>query len=382
MLDEARFFLGKDTVKKVLNWMSLLKFNKFHWGLTNDQGWRIEIDKYPRLIEIGSKRKSTPICRNTNLGSDGVEHAGFYTKKDIKEIIEYAKSLYIDIVPEIEMPGHSTAALAAYPEFSCTGGPFEVASTWGIKKDVFCPGNLDTVPFLKDILKEVADLFPYEYIHTGGDEVPKDRWSQCTKCQEKIKNENLLDEKGLQIHFTNQIVEFLDSLGKKAIVWNEVADKRLDNRTTAQFWRGSFDPIISFLEEGGSTIISPARYYYVNMAYHTISLNEAYQYEPLPIDISKRFKENILGIEAELWGEVIKSEEKAEYCAFPRVLAIAETAWTQPEHKNLKRILKSIKQFEPILEKMNIKYTSLKEANPSGLRTFINRWKKGFGAYL
>jgi len=182
--------------------------------------------------------------------------------------------------------------------------------------------------------------------------------------------------------FTNEIVDYLDSLGKKAIVWNEVADKRLDNRTTAQFWRGSFDPIISFLEEGGSTIISPARYYYVNMAYHTISLNEAYQYEPLPIDISKRFKENILGIEAELWGEVIKSEEKAEYCAFPRVLAIAETAWTQPEHKNLKRILKSIKQFEPILEKMNIKYTSLKEANPSGLRTFINRWKKGFGAYL
>ena len=381
MLDEARYFLGKESVKKVLDWMAFLKLNRFHWGLTNDQGWRIQIDKYPKLTEIGSKRKGTPVYRNLNKEIDGIEHGGYYTKADIKEIIEYAKARYIEIVPEIEMPGHAMAALAAYPNLSCTGEQFEVPSRWGVMKDVYCLGNPDTVPFLKDILKEVADLFPFEYIHTGGDEVPKDRWSRCEKCQARIKKENLPDEKALQIHFTNEIVLF-GFVGKKAIVWNEVADRRLDIRTTVQFWRGTFKLIEGFLEEGGSAIISHSRYYYVDVAYHRTSLNKAYKHEPLPADISKRFKKNILGVEAELWGEVFTSEAKMEACAFPRIFAIAESAWTQPEHKDLERIIKAIKSVKPVLRKWRINYTSLEEANPSLLMKLKNRRKKGFGNYL
>lgn len=382
MLDEARYFLGKSVVKKVLDWMALLKLNKFHWHLTEDQGWRIQIEKYPKLTEIGSKRNGTLVYRNRNKELDGKEHSGYYTKEDIKEIIEYAKARYIDIIPEIEMPGHSVAALAAYPELSCIESPFEVSNFWGVHKDVFCLGNPDTIIFLKDILKEIIDLFPYEYIHTGGDEVPKDRWSQCDKCQAKIKKEKINDEHGLQVKFTNEIVEFLSKKGKKTIVWNELTDERLDQRTVVQFWRGSFDSILGFLENGGSAIVSPSSHYYVDVAYHKTSLSKAYKYEPLPASLVSKIGKRILGIEAELWGEVFNSQEKMEYCAFPRVFAIAESAWTDPKNKNYQRFLASVQYFEELWNKLSINYTPLNNSEPSWFETFKQRFKKGFVHYL
>jgi hexosaminidase len=382
MLDEARYFLGKSAVIKVLDWMALLKLNKFHWHLTEDQGWRIQIDKYPKLTEIGSKRNGTPLYRNENKELDGKEHSGFYTKEDIKEIVEYAKHRYIDIIPEVEMPGHSVAALTAYPELSCKGGPFEVSNYWGVHKDVFCLGNPQTNTFLKNILQEVMDLFPYEYIHTGGDEVPKDRWSNCPKCQEKIKNEKINDEHGLQVNFTNEITEFLANKGRKNVVWNELTDERLDSRTVIQFWRGSFESIFCFLEKGGSAIISPSNYYYVDVAYHKTSLKKAYNYEPLPSSLETKIGKNIIGIEAELWGEVFNSQEKMEYCAFPRVFAIAESAWTRSNNKDYPRFIKSVEYFERLWKKLGINFTHLKITEPSWFDTLKNRFKKGFGHYI
>ncbi len=382
MLDEGRYFLGKMAVKKVLDWMALLKLNKFHWHLTEDQGWRIQIDRYPKLTEIGSKRNGTPLYRNINKQLDGKEHSGYYTKEDIKEIIKYATSRFIDIIPEIEMPGHAVAALAAYPQFSCTGGPFNVSNKWGIHRDVFCLGNPTTTEFLKNILLEVVDLFPFEYLHTGGDEVPKDRWSKCPKCQEAIKKGDLKDEHGLQVKFTNEIVDFLGKLGKKTIVWNELTDDRLDTRTVIQFWKGSFDSIMGFLKKGGTAVLSPSNYYYVDLRYHKTSLSKCYNYEPLPQQYIEDIGASILGIEAELWGEVFNSESKMEYCAFPRVLAIAESAWTEPKNKDFKRFISSIPVFESILKIKGINYTPLKNAEPNWFQTFKDRFKKGFGTYL
>jgi hexosaminidase len=382
MLDEARYFLGKGAVKKVLDWMALLKLNRFHWHLTEDQGWRIEIKHFPKLTSIGSKRIGTPKLRNRNRGHDGIPHEGFYTQTDIKEIVAYAQERFIEIIPEIEMPGHVQALLAVYPELSCTGGPFEVSSIWGVHRDVACLGNEKVVPFFKQIIDEVVPLFPSKYLHLGGDEVPKDRWKTCPKCQAKIKEEGLTDEHHLQVEFTNTMVEYLASKGKEVICWNEVTDDRLDPRTISQFWRGDFKNIFSFLELGGKTIVSPSSKYYVDITYEHVSLNTCYNYEPVPPDIANRFSKNILGVEAEMWGEVFKNVEKMEYCSFPRVLAIAESAWAPSTQKNLDHFLQKIPAFLRILDKFYITYTPLHVANPTLWERIKNHLKPGFGHYL
>jgi hexosaminidase len=382
MLDEARYFLGKDAVKKIFDWMGLLKFNRFHWHLTDDQGWRIEIPSYPKLTQIGSHRKGTPKYRNLNTSIDGVSHSGYYTQEDIRELVAYARDRFIEIIPEIEMPGHAVAALAAYPEFSCTGGPFEIDAFWGVHKDVFCPGNPQTIEFLQTILKEILPLFPAPWIHIGGDEVPKNRWKSCPKCQNRIRTEQLTDEHHLQVVFTNEMVEFLAQLGKQTIVWNEVTDSRLDPQIVTQFWRGKFESITDFLKLGGRTIVSPSREYYVDVVYQILPLKRCYTHEPVPDTIEQPLRPQILGVEAEMWGEVFKSVEKMEYCAFPRTFAIAESAWTGSEKKDYDRFLANIPFFYALWKKFGINYAPLHDADPSKWTSLKLRFTKGFGTYL
>ena len=227
-LDCCRHFMSKDFVKRYIDILAHYKLNKFHWHLTEDQGWRIEIKKYPKLTSVGAWRKE----------ADGSTYGGFYTQEDIKEVVAYAKSRFIDVIPEIEMPGHALAALAAYPEHSCTGGPFEVTHNWGIFRDIYCAGNDSTFYFLQDVLDEVVSLFPYEYIHIGGDEAPRDRWKECPKCQARMKAENLKSEAELQTYFVGRIEKYLETKGKKIIGWDEILEGGLTKGATVQSWKG------------------------------------------------------------------------------------------------------------------------------------------------
>ena len=238
MLDEARHFMGSEVVKKLLDLMALHKLNKFHWHLVDDQGWRIQIDKYPKLTEIGSKRELKPKRGEIENTEEENIYGGFYAKEEIREIITYAKERFIEVIPEIEMPGHSSSAFAAYPELSCSGGPFEVPTRWGIFADVYCPGNEQVYEFLKDVIDEVIELFPSKIIHIGGDEVPKIRWRSCPKCREKMKKEGISKVKDLQVLLTNYFATYLESKGRRLMGWNQILDENLAKNAISQYWFG------------------------------------------------------------------------------------------------------------------------------------------------
>ncbi len=272
MLDEGRHFQGRETVLQTLDLMALHKLNIFHWHLTEDQGWRIEIKKYPRLTEIGSKRLGT---RNgfTAGKHDCIPHGGFYTQAQVREIVAYAAKRYITIVPEVEMPGHSVAALAAYPELSCTGGPFEVATHFGIFPDIYCAGKEATFVFLQDVLDELLELFPSPYIHIGGDEAPKKRWKECPDCQRRIRDEGLKDVHALQVYFTNRIAAYLDSKGRHTLGWNEILQDGLAESAVVQFWaRGRKRLLEAIRTKHRPTVMSSCFSTYLDYAYKPDSL--------------------------------------------------------------------------------------------------------------
>ncbi|MBA7648813.1 hypothetical protein ES703_56603 [subsurface metagenome] len=358
-LDVCRHFMPKEFVKKYIDYLAMHKFNTFHWHLTEDQGWRIEIKKYPKLTEIGAWRKETLIgyMRDEPPKFDGKPHGGFYTQEEIKEIVEYAKSRYITIVPEIEMPGHAGAALAAYPELSCTGGPFEVMTKWGINEDVYCAGNEKTFSFLEDVLLEVIELFPSEYIHIGGDECPKARWEECPKCQARIKENNLKDEHELQSYFIKRIEWFLNSKGRKLIGWDEILEGGLAPDATVMSWRGIVGGIEAS-KAGHDVVMAP--YSHVYFDYYQgnpdleplaiggyLPLKKVYSFEPTPEDLFPEQSKHILGAQANVWTEYIKTPENVEYMAFPRIAAISEVVWTPKELKNWDDFIMSMdKQFK------------------------------------
>ncbi len=320
--DVSRHFFSIDFIKKYIDMMALYKLNKFHWHLTDDHGWRIEIKRYPKLTEIGSYR----IEHDTLYG-------GFYSQNEIKEVIEYAKRKCIEVIPEIEMPGHSLAALASYPQYSCTGGPFSVPTTWGIFKDVYCAGNDSTFMFLENILSEVMELFPSKYIHIGGDEVPKDRWHYCPKCQQRIKDENLADEHELQSYFIKRIENFVNSKGKYIIGWDEILEGGLADNAIVQSWRG-INGGIEAANNNHYVIMSPINYLYFNMEENDNSLQHIYNFNPVPPELPIDKVKYILGGEACLWTEYVASNQKAEYQLFPRLLALSEILWTPEESKD------------------------------------------------
>jgi len=287
LLDCARHFMEKDFVKRYIDLLALYKMNTLHWHLTEDQGWRIEIKKYPKLTEIGAWRDD----------GKGGRYGGFYTQEDIKEIVAYATARGVNVVPEIELPGHSQAALAAYPQLSCTGGPFEVETEWGVFKDIYCAGNDSTFIFLQDVLTEVINLFPSPYIHIGGDEAPKYRWEHCEKCQRRIKVEGLHDEHELQSYFISRIGKLLESKGKKMIGWDEILEGGLPEGAIVQSWRG-FAGATQAVKQGNKAILSPTSHAYFDYGLNDTDMQEVYSFEPVPSGLTPEEQQLFLAVNA------------------------------------------------------------------------------------
>ena len=365
MLDEGRHFRGKETVLQILDQMCLQKLNVFHWHLTEDQGWRIEIKAYPKLTEIGSVRKGT--TRGFSGQHDGVPQGGFYTQDEIREIVAYAAVRNIMVVPEIEFPGHSLAALAAYPELSCTGGPFEVCTHFGILPDLYCAGNEDVFIFLQTILDELLPLFPAPFVHIGGDEAPKKRWKACPKCQERIRAEKLKDENDLQVYFTNRIATYLAERGRRIVGWNQILGKGLDKSAIPQWWAGGKQEFFKALEAGHEGILSSYLDTYLDHSHALTPLSWAYRYEPIDPALGVNAAKRVLGLEAPLWSEFVRSQARLDYQVYPRLIAYAETGWTQPE---LKDYTDFRARLDPFLKLLNVRHAPLNEAEPP----FYKRW--------
>ncbi len=377
-LDVSRHFFDVDMVKRYLDVMEVHKLNKLHWHLTDDQGWRIEIKKYPKLTEIGSIRKETLVGHlNSSSTYDGTPYGeGFwYTQEQIKEIIDYAAAKGIDIIPEIDLPGHMLSALAAYPEYGCTGGPYDVWGRWGIADDVLCAGNEKTMLFLEDVLTEVAELFPYEYVHIGGDECPKVRWEKCPKCQAKIKELGLKDENGfnaehyLQSYVMERMTTLLESKGKKIIGWDEILEGKVGKNATVMSWRGEAGGLKA-VKLGNDAIMTPNTYFYIDYYQSADTENEplaiggylpverCYSYEPFVEGMTDEEKAHILGVQANLWTEYIATDDHLEYMLLPRLAALSEVQWCQPENKNLERFINSADEFCGIYEIMDYNYAT------------------------
>ena len=312
--------------------MALYKMNVLHWHLTEDQAWRIEIKKYPKLTAIGAYRRLRDDEMNDQFAKNNAPYmhtigneqlyGGYYTQEDVKEIVQYAAERHITVVPEIELPGHAVAALAAFPEYSCTGGPFHVQNQFGVHHDVYCAGNPQTYEFIQGILEEVMELFPSEYIHIGGDECPKQRWSQCKKCQHKIKEEGLRNEHELQSYFIKRISNFVASKGRKIIGWDEILEGGLVEGATVQAWRSMQAATIA-LKSGHDAIVSPNSHCYLDYEIKTIDLEQIYSFDPASAIPSWRSEGKLLGGECNVWTEYMQTEEQVNYMVFPRMLAMS-----------------------------------------------------------
>ncbi len=363
-LDCGRHFFPVSFIKEYIDMMSRYKFNTFHWHLTEDQGWRIEIKKYPRLTEIGSRRAQTVIGHNSGQ-YDGQPYGGYYTQDQIRDIVRYAQERYITIIPEIEMPGHSLAALTAYPMLGCTNGPYAVGTKWGVYREVYCAGKESTFQFLESVLTEVMDLFPSHYIHIGGDECPKDSWKSCPYCQKRIKDEGLKDEHGLQSYFISRMEKFLNAHGRDIIGWDEILEGGLAPHATVMSWRGENGGIAA-AKEHHDVIMTPGNWCYFDHSQggKTEPLNiggflpiaKVYGYDPVPESLSPAEKPYIRGVQANLWTEYIPSVKQAEYMAMPRMLAMAEVAWTPLENKNLSAFLQRLPRQLQWLDRQGIHY--------------------------
>lgn len=351
-LDVGRHFFPIEFIKKYIDLLALHNMNTFHWHLTEDQGWRIEIKKYPKLTEIGSQRSRTVIGKNTQE-YDNTPYGGFYTQEEAKEIVKYAQERYITVIPEVDLPGHMLAALAAYPELGCTGGPYEVCPRWGVFEDVLCIGNDKTMQFLEDVMGEIIEIFPSEYVHIGGDEAPRDRWKECPKCQARIKAEGLKADKKhtaedrLQSYCMTRIEKFLNSKGRRIIGWDEILEGDVAPNATVMSWRG-MEGGIEAAQLGHDVIMTPTSFCYFDY-YQTadtqdeplgiggyVHIEKVYSLEPVPAALTKEQGKHILGAQANLWTEYIASTEHVEYMILPRMAALAEVQWTQPEKKDFK----------------------------------------------
>jgi hexosaminidase len=343
-LDVGRHFFGPEFVKRYIDQLARYKINRFHWHLTEDQGWRIEIERYPRLTEVGAWRAETQVERNFEpYVGDGERYGGFYTQDEIRDIVAYAADRYITIVPEIEMPGHSVAALAAYPELACTEGPFEVATQWGVKEDIYCPHER-TFEFLENVLTEVMALFPGEYIHIGGDEAPKTRWEESEVAQAIIEREGLADEMELQSWFIRRIERFLNDNGRRLLGWDEILEGGLAPNATVMSWRG-MEGGIEAARQGHDVVMTPTSHLYFDyyqgdpeaepLAIGGYSpLEQVYDFEPVPPELTAEEARRVLGAQANVWTEYIRTEEHVEYMSFPRLFALSEVVWSPAEERS------------------------------------------------
>ncbi len=363
-LDVGRHLFPVDFIKKYIDLLASYKMNTFHWHLTEDQGWRLEIMAYPLLTEIGAWRKSSPVGRNE--GQDSLPYGGFYTQAEAREIVEYAAQRYVRVIPEIELPGHSQAALAAYPYLSCTGGPFEVHTWWGVSNEIYCAGNDEVFTFLEKTLDEVMDIFPSEYIHIGGDEAPKLRWESCPKCQKRIENEQLADEHELQSWFVQRIERYLNSKGRKIIGWDEILEGGLAPNATVMSWRGTSGGITA-AKMGHDVIMTPGSpcyfdHYQANPENEPLAiccfnpLNKVYEYEPIPEELSEYEAKHVLGAQGNVWTEYMKTSDHVEYMAYPRAIALAEVLWTPKDKRNWVFFLERLKSHFLRLDHKRVNY--------------------------
>ena len=371
-LDVGRHFFPKEFMKKYIDLLALHNMNTFHWHLTDDQGWRIEIKKYPKLTEIGSQRSRTVIGRNTQE-YDNTPYGGFFTQEEAKEIVKYAQERYITVIPEVDLPGHMLAALAAYPEMGCTGGPYEVCPRWGIFEDVLCIGNDQTMQFLEDVMNEIIEIFPSKYVHIGGDEAPRTRWEKCPKCQARIKTEGLKADKNhtaedrLQSYCMTRIEEFLNSKGRQIIGWDEILEGDVAPNATVMSWRG-MEGGIKAAQLGHDVIMTPTSFCYFDY-YQTadtkdeplgiggyVPIEKVYSLEPVPAVLTEEQSKHILGAQANLWTEYIHSSEHVEYMVLPRMAALAEVQWTQPEKKDFKDFTKRLARLMKFYQRDGFNY--------------------------
>ena len=368
LLDCGRHFMPKEVIKRYINLLAYHKLNVLHWHLTEDQGWRIEVKKYPRLTEVGAWRKVTRDSeqprQDGSAGASPARYGGFYTQDDVREIVAYAKSRYVTVVPEIELPGHCQAALAAYPELSCTGGRFEVSTQWGVHEDVYCAGNDKVFEFLEGVLSEVIELFPSEYIHIGGDEVPKTRWKACPNCQARIKAEGLKDVYELQSWFIRRIEKFLNSKGRRLIGWDEILEGGLAPNATVQSWRG-MDGAVAAAANGHDVISSPTSHCYLDYAQGRgvdephfmgfLPLERCYEFEPIPPQLSDEQARHVLGLEGNVWTEHAPPE-LVDRQAFPRLCALAEVAWSPKEGRDWDDFQRRLSVHYKRLDGLGVRY--------------------------
>ncbi len=380
-LDVGRHFMPVELVKQYIDYLAMYKFNTFHWHLTEDQGWRIEIKKYPKLTEVGGWRNGTIIGSYPGTGNDSLRYGGYYTQEQIKEVVKYAADRYITVIPEIELPGHSSAAIAAYPGLSCFpdedtkypaecvwAGPAkgkQVQQTWGVFEDVFCPSEY-TFKFLEDVLDEVIELFPSQYIHIGGDECPKDAWKRSPFCQQLMKEKGLKDEHELQSYFIQRIEKYINSKGKKIIGWDEILEGGLAPNATVMSWRGEAGGIAA-AKQHHDVIMTPEYPLYLN---HSQTKNEdsvtqggynpleaVYNYEPIPKELTEEEGKYVLGAQGNVWSEYIDGKSKLEYSIFPRMAALAEAVWTPKEKRDWKDFERRLPVIMERLDKEKINYS-------------------------
>jgi len=379
-LDVSRHFFPVDFIKKYIDLLALHKFNVFHWHLTDDQGWRIEIKQYPKLTEVGAYREQTLVghYRDQPHQFDGTRYGGFYTQEEVKDIVAYARARHITVIPEIEMPGHARAALAAYPELACTPGPFKVAEKWGIFEDIFCPTE-ETFTFLENVLLEVMELFPSEYIHIGGDEAPKVRWEESPEAQAVMKRENLSDAFELQSYFIQRIEKFVNANGKRIIGWDEILEGGLAPNATVMSWRG-MEGGIEAARQGHDVIMTPTShtyfdYYQSDPAQEPLAiggmltLEKVYALEPTPEELTEAESQHILGAQANLWTEYIPTPDKVEYMIFPRACALAEVVWSPQAARDYKDFTARLASHISSLQAMDVNvattlYNVSAEVNP------------------
>lgn len=376
MLDEARYFHGEIFVKKILDQMALLKMNKFHWHLTDDAGWRIEIKKYPLLTTVGGTRKDSEIGTWKSGERSGESHSGFYTQEKIKDIVAYASERHITVIPEFEMPGHASAAIAAYTWLGTAGEPIEVPATFGRLYDNYDVTNPKVIQFFKDVLLEIFDMFPSKVIHIGGDEVGYKVWEESAHVQKYMKENGIKTPADLQIIFTNKMSNFIESYGRRMMGWNEIlgknihadfaekkddaaAETELAKSTIVQFWKGDLDLARDAAQQGYAIVNSLSDFTYLDYDYKTTSLEKAYSFEPIPAGLEKKYHKNIYGLGTQMWSEWTPKGADVEFQTFPRIAALAETAWTEAENKDFIEFKKSLKEMQKYWKSIGINYAEV-----------------------
>ncbi|MHB8631532.1 MAG: beta-N-acetylhexosaminidase [Candidatus Limnocylindria bacterium] len=366
-LDVGRHFFPVEFIKRYIDLLAAFKLNTFHWHLTEDQGWRLEIKKYPKLTEVGAWRAETIVghARRGPRGYDGTRHGGFYTQDQARDVVAYALLRGVTVLPEIEMPGHSLAALAAYPEYANVPGPFDVRTTWGISEEVFSPSEA-TFAFLEDVLREVMDVFPGEYIHIGGDEAPKKRWRESAAAQELMRRERLTDEDALQSWFIRRIERFLNANGRRLIGWDEILEGGLAPNATVMSWRGTKGGIAA-AKQGHDVVMAPQEdlyfdHYQGDPEHEPLAIGgmtpieDTYRYEPVPTELSAAEAAHVLGPEACLWTEYLPTIDQVEYMAYPRALALAEIAWSAREARDWESFQRRLPAALAFLDRLGVRY--------------------------